>query len=205
LTANLIDDAKATVQKFEARLDAARSALAANEERRSSLAFAVETGDADARKTADALVIEAAKHAADVRSLEAAVAEGARRVSAAQDAQGREALREKAKAARAVLSRLADTGAALDAALKTATQAYAGLQADLRELAALGSPGPSAQLVAVNMQRALDAGMSNAGEARPIAPSMRRSFADLCVGWSRPGIAWADELLGAHKTAERAA
>jgi chromosome segregation ATPase len=201
---NSTDDARKTLAKFEARLDAARSALAQNEEKRNELAYAVETGDADARKATEALAIAATKHAADIRSLQAAVAEGGRRVSAAEDGRQREAARVKAQEARIVLTRLADVGAALDSALRSAVVAYASLQSDLRQLGELGAPAPSGALVQVNLKIALDSALGGAGAA-PVAPLSRRSFADLCVGWSAPGIAWASEILDAPEKAIKAA
>jgi hypothetical protein len=204
--AEAIEKAERVRAELEARLAAAREALAANLAKRDGLAFAAATGDATASKMIGALAKEAATLADDIRSLEAAVAEAGRRVTAARLDADHEAKRQAARKAREVLVRLTARGPALDAGLTQVREAYHGFQDDLRELAALGAPAPSGNLIDVNSRRALDAAMSGLhSKVRPVPPLQQHTFDELCRGWARPSERWAAEILEAPTKDSKAA
>jgi hypothetical protein len=149
--ADLIKQAETVHTHMVARLNRAREDLAANEARRHELALAAETGDAEAKREGAPL----AKVAASLRdaiehSLTPAVAQAAQRVTAARMNADAETKRQVAIKVREISARLATRGAALDAALNQARQGYHAFQDDLRELALLGAPSPSANLVEVD-------------------------------------------------------
>ncbi len=106
ITGNAIDQAERTRAELVKRLETLRADRAANEERRAALAFDAETGDAAAKRSIAELTKAAAALDVDVQTVEAAIAEAARRVRAAADASRRQAERDKARQARAILARL---------------------------------------------------------------------------------------------------
>jgi hypothetical protein len=196
--AEAIKQAETVHAEMVARLAAAREALAANEARRHGLALDVETGDADAKREASALTKGAASLREDIDRLTHAVDQAALRVTAARQEADLEVKREAAARARAISARLAARGAALDAALDQVREGYADFQADLRELAMLGAPAPSANLIEVNSRRTLDSALGGLhSKTRPVPPLQRHSFDELCRGWARPSERWAAEILDA--------
>ncbi len=197
-TEDAIKQAERTHADLAKRLETLRADRAANEERRAALAFEAETGDAAAKRSISELTKAAAALDVDVQTVEAAIAEAARRVRAAAEASSRQAERDKARKARAVSARLAGRGAALEAGLNQVREAYRAFQDDLRELAALGAPAPSAALVDVNSRRALDAALDGLHvKARPVPPLERHGFSELCAGWAQPSERWAAGILDA--------
>lgn len=195
---DLVQEAQRTQADLVKRLTTARKDLDANEERRAAIAFEAETGDAAARRSIAELTKAAAALDVDIKTVEAAVVEAARRVRAATEDLGRQAERDKARKVRAVSARLAGRGTALEAGLNQFREAYRAFQDDLRELAALGAPAPSAALVDVNSRRALDAALDGLhSKMRPVPPLERHGFAELCAGWARPSAQWAAAILDA--------
>ena len=152
-----IKQAEAAHSEMSARLVKAREDLAANEARRHETALAAETGPGEARRESAALAKAATMLGDNIgHGLVPAVAQAEQHVAAAPFKADIEAKLQTATKARAVAARLAERGAVLDAALNQARQAYHAFQNDLRELATLGAPTPSANLVDVNSRRALD-------------------------------------------------
>ena len=203
---NPIKQAEATQAELTKRLAASREALKANIARRDDLAFEAQTGDAEAHKETARLSTEASALADDIASLEAAAKEAARRVTAAKEAAAKQVEREKAAKARVIAARLATRGAAIDAGLSAFKAAYTGLLDDMRELALLGAPAPSANLIDVNLRRALDSALGGLHtKVRPVPPLQRHSFDELAGGWARPSESWAAQILDADKGIERGA
>ena len=201
---NPIKQAEATQAELAKRLTTSREALKANIARRDDLAFEAQTGDAEARKETARLATEASALADDIASLEAAAKEAARRVTAAKEAAAKQVEREKAAKSRVITARLATRGAAMDAGLSAFKAAYSGLIDDMRELALLGAPAPSANLIDVNLRRALDSGLGGLhAKVRPVPPLQRHSFDELAGGWARPSERWAAGILDADKGIER--
>jgi hypothetical protein len=204
--AEAITKAEATHAEMQARLTAAREAGATNDARRYGLAPAVETGDADARREAATLAKVADGISERIRNLAHAVDQAALRVTAARQEADAEVKRQAAAKVRAISARLAARGAALDAALDQVREGYADFQADLRELALLGAPAPSANLIEVNSRRTLDSALGGLhSKTRPVPPLQRHSFDELCRGWARPSERWAAEILDAPASQKDAA
>ena len=181
-----------------ARLAKARDDLAANETRRHELALAVEEGDAEARREAAALAKSSDR--LNERISRTCCTLSSRR--SARDGRaaggGRPCETRRGREGPRISTRLAARGAALDAALDQVRQGYADFQADLRELAMLGAPAPSANLIEVNSRRTLDAALGGLhSKMRPVPPLQRHSFDELCRGWARPSERWAAEILDA--------
>lgn len=191
------EQAEVAHSEMSARLVKAREDLAANEAHRHEIALATETGPGEAGGEPAAF----AKAATTLRDniehgLVPAVAKAEQRMAVASFSAENEAKRQRATKARAVAARLAERGAVVDAALNQARQAYHALHNDLSELAALGAPTPSANLVDVNSRCALDLAIGLLHlRTRPIPPRERPSFDEICYGWSRPCERWAAEIL----------
>ena len=96
-TEDAIKQAERTHADLAKRLETLRADRAANEERRAALAFEAETGDAAAKRSIAELTKVAAALDVDVQTVEAAIAEAARRVRAAAEASSRQAERDKAE------------------------------------------------------------------------------------------------------------
>jgi hypothetical protein len=201
-----ISKAEATHTEMVGRLLSARASLAEGDARRNGLALAVEEGDADARREAATLAKSADSLNERIRNLVHAVEQAQARVTAAHLEADAERKRGAAAEVREVAARLAERGARLDEGLSRAREAYLAFQSDLRELARLGAPAPSANLIDVNARRALDAALAGFhSQIRPVQQSQRHSFDGLCRGWARPSERWAAEILDAPAKEERAA
>ena len=194
-----ISKAEAIHQQMVERLVQARASLAENVSRRHALAFASENGDPEAKRQAATLAKAAAALEESIEhSLTPAVAEAARQVAAARLEADNEAKRETAIKAREVAARLAARGAALDEGLRQAREAYLAFQSDLRELARLGAPAPSPNLIEVNSRRALDAALAGFhSQIRPVQKAQQHSFNELLRGWALPSERWAAGILDA--------
>jgi hypothetical protein len=196
-----ISKAEATHTEMVGRLLSARASLAEGDARRQGLALAVETGDADARREAATLAKAADGLAERIRNLVHAVEQAKQHVTAARLDADNEAKRQAATKARAVAARLAERGAQLDEGLRQAREAYLAFQSDLRELAGLGAPAPSANLIYVNAKRALDTALADFhSQIRPVQQSQRHNFDELLRGWARPSELWAAGILDAPPT-----
>jgi hypothetical protein len=200
-----IRNAETLQVEMQARLTAAREALAMNETRRHALAFAAETGDLEAKREAAALAKTAGNLEESIKhSLMPAVAEASQRVVAARQEADLAVKRQAAAQARIISARLAARGAQLDEGLLQAREAYVAFQNDLRELARLGAPAPSANLIEVNSRRALDTALAGFhSQIRPVQQSHRHSFDELLRGWARPSELWSAEILDTPVTVVR--
>jgi len=201
-----IKPAEVVHNEMSAWLIDAREYPAANEPRRHEIALAAESGPSEANRDSAVLAKAVTMLRDNIdHSLVTAVAEAEQHVTAASFKADIEAKRQTATKARAVAARLAKRGALLDAALNQARQAYHGFQNDLRELATLGAPTPSENLVEVNSRRTLDSAIELLHtKARPLPPLERRLFDELCCGWSRPSERWAAQILDTTVKAKKA-
>ncbi len=109
------DAARAVLHDLEAKLSAARARHDELQVEAKEIAFAAHTGEADARKKLDRLNAEAAKHGAEIMSLEAAIIEAQRRLAAALGYEAGEAGRAAAVRRFAILESMAARCARLDA------------------------------------------------------------------------------------------
>jgi hypothetical protein len=104
-------------------------------EERTTLAFAAHASDdAKARKRLDELNREAALHDSELRSLDAAIAEAAKRVTAAQAAEARAADRVRAEEARKTVAELAEVFAYTDKHLLAALKGLIAIERGVEEL-----------------------------------------------------------------------
>jgi hypothetical protein len=181
-----LETSNETLNKLCEKLTAAREAHAAAESSARADAFSAHTGDAKARQELDGLNAKATALALEIVSLEAAIAEGKRRVDAAVAAEVDEADREKARHALALLDDFSRRGEALDKALSKFVGEYGELVSDFRQVEALGYPPATLALVRINM-RAATASKLMFGDLQQsfLAPHERRSFIDVIDGWSR--------------------
>jgi hypothetical protein len=177
-------DARKTLDDLEAKLASARHDETLSEAQ--SIAFAAHTGDADARKKLDKLNAAAAKHGAEIMSLEAAIVDARRRVAEAEAVEADDVARDKAGRALALLADFTKRGQELDEALGSFLEKYAALTADFHKLDALGYAPTTYALVKSNMQAAAATALQFT-ELRQafLAPHERRNFVDVIAGWGR--------------------
>jgi hypothetical protein len=192
-----VEEASAQLADLERKLAAHRVKASTHEAAIAAVSLGAQTGAPGARRKLDEMIAEAPAIDAEARSIEYAIKAARAVLADARAAEAREADRRRAEKVRAILARFLTRGAALDEGLRQAKEAYAGLQDDLREIAAMGVPAPSAALVDVNMRRALDAAIGGMhSKIRPVPPSQRHGFAELCKGWAQPSERWAAQALG---------
>ena len=100
-----------------------------------------------------------------------------------------EAQRAKAREAFVLAERLEAIGLARDAAFNQAKALGAEFDDVMGKLRGLGAPAPSAELVEVNENRAMDSALVGLHrEARPVPPSQRHSFVSLYSSWAGPAL-----------------
>ena len=179
-----ISKAEAKHVEMIARLTKARDDLATNEARRHGLALAFEDGDADARREVASLAKAAANLEESIKhSLTHAVEQAAQRVTAARLDADAEAKRQAAVKVRAAIERTEADVKKLVTGICQSREGYAGFLAGLREITMSGAPAPSANLIDVNSRRTFDAAMDGIhSKTRPVRPSQRHEFDELCEG-----------------------
>lgn len=193
------DELRAKHDELSERLKRLRTDLAANEVRRTTLAFDAETGDATAKRKIGELANAAATLDIAIKTAEAAIAEAERRLGAAEEASRRQTEREKAKQARAIAGALSQRFAAIDAGLRQMADNLGEIRGEFRSMGALGAPVPNGALVAVNVRAAIYAALGGLGlDLPPIAPGARRSFEELGAGWLVQIERWASQILDAQ-------
>jgi len=152
-----------------------------------AIAFAAFTdGGGEDRKKLDKLHADAAKHGAEITSLESALVEARRRVAEALARETDAAQLAKANEALAMLDDFTKRGAKLDAALAGFLAEYAALTSDFHKLDAIGYAPTTYPLVKSNMSAAVTTALMFT-EIRQgfLAPHQRRNFVDVIEGWGR--------------------
>jgi hypothetical protein len=189
---------------LQQKIGAAQAAIAGIDAKRKTVAFDAETGDDGARKAMAKLHADRNARLAEVDDLNAALDEAKRRSAAAAAAAAEEGLKARAERAKPIAERLAERGKKLDAAIQAYVAEFAAIGDDLDQLARLGVPIPSRDLVRVNLRRAHDSATAPLDKtSRPVSPTMRRSFDSLLAGWTQPAKNWiATKLNTAAKAAE---
>jgi hypothetical protein len=180
------EDASKVLHELETKLSAACSLHDATQSAAKELAYSAHTGNADDRKKLDKLDQEAAKLAADITSLSAAIVVARRHVAEALAAETDDVARDKAERALALLDDFTKRGAKLDAALAAFLNEYAALSSDFHKLDALGFAPTTYALVKSNMSAAVTTALQFT-EMRQgfLAPHERRNFVTVIEGWGR--------------------
>jgi hypothetical protein len=134
-----VDQAEKTLGTLQAKREAQSARGVELGEERAALAFAAHaSADAKARKRLDEINRESALHDSELRSLDAAIAEGAKRVTAAQAAEAQAADRVRAEEAQRLVSELKE---AFEYTEKHLTAGLRGLIAIERGVAELHQKG----------------------------------------------------------------
>jgi hypothetical protein len=157
-------------------------------EERTTLAFAAHADDdAKARKRLDEINRESALGDSELRSIDAALSEGAKRLAAAQAVEAREADRERAREILAVTERMKAAGMALDHALEVLVAAGEDVHAATDALHMLGCPTPTGQQLLSFGERVIRGAVQKTIWSRAIerlAPGEHTSFSRVIDGWA---------------------
>jgi hypothetical protein len=198
-------EAKKILDDLTEKLTTARQRHDDTQSEAQSIAFATHVEGGEARKKLDRLNADAAKHGAEIMSLEAAITEARRRVNEALAAEAEDVARDKAQQALALLDSFAARGQELDEALSAFLAKWETLKTDVRQLEVLGYPPSTYALIAKNMQAAVATKLQFT-ELRQdfLAPHQRRNFVHVIEGWGRSVRMRAEARLKA-KTAAKAA
>jgi hypothetical protein len=200
------DTARAVLLDLETKLTAAKSRHDETQSDAQAIAFSAFVDGGEARKRLDKLNADAAKHGAEIMSLEAAIGEARRRVNEALAADADDVSRDKAQQALLLLDAFAERGAELDAALAEFLEKYAALTRDFRQLDALGYAPTTWPLVKINMQAAVATRLQFTDLRQAfLAPHERRDFVTVISGWSNHVRARATARLNRNKDAAKAA
>jgi hypothetical protein len=198
-------DLARVAEKLIADIARAQKKLASTDQRRATFSLDARIGDADAKR--EMAKLNDARNAllTEIGDLDAALVEVRRRMGAARQTAALEAEAERARQAAPIVERLAARGAQMDSELQAFREHHAAIQADLNALARLGVPTPSRDLVAVNLNRALDAAtMGLDSSRRPVPPLQRHSFTSLLHGYDLPAQRWVETKLNANNPAKAA-
>jgi chromosome segregation ATPase len=192
-----IQNARAVSDDLLAKIAAVKLAIVEIDTRRAGISLAaLGDGDTEAQKKLAQVHKERATRVLELEDLEAALAASKRRIVEVQSAASAEVDRQRAEKAEPIAKRLAERGAKLDAAIRDYCEHYGAIQADIDELARLGCPIPSRDLVRVNLRRSHDASVMFVDKhARPVAPLERIQFSKLTQGWAVPALEWIKSRL----------
>jgi hypothetical protein len=198
-------EARQIVADLRDKLAAAELHKVELEDQRDACAFNAHTGDGTAKSHLAKITKTLLEHDQQVLSLQAAIAEGERRVITAQGIAQDEQNRKNATAGLKLARVLRDDGAAAHKALRDAFTYFDNMRRTVTELNKLGFKHPSLGLVDVNLRRALVSASIGSGYALGmLPPTQRHTVADLGNGWAE-GIQKAAELkLGEPEKAEAA-
>ena len=193
---------KSKREELTARLGALRADRVKNEQRRRDLALDAELGDAKARKEIGELAKGAAALDVEISTVEAALAEAGRRISAAEAAEREEALRQKARTALAMLDEFEARGEALSGKLAGFIAEYKALCGDFRKLEQVGFAPTTYALIASNMRRAVASALLDTDLRQEfLAPKDRTTFAAVIAGWAANVRARAGAMLNRKQAA----
>lgn len=196
-------------EKTLADLETKRTALIARgvalSEERQRISFAAHAGgDKEARKRLDAINAEAAVHASEVESIDAAIAEAKNHIATAQHAERTAADREAARELRKAFDQFVAQAAALDAALTLIAETSNAVTATLNAIHSLGSGAPTGQQWLVYGEMAMQSTLMRTPWARAfrhLAPRERRSFTSLVRGWQASAAPSIAQRLGEQEAA----
>jgi hypothetical protein len=150
------------------------------------ISFDAHTAGGGARNKLDELQDQARAAEQDIASIEIAIVEARKRLSAAQAGERDEAEQAKATRALALLSAFERRGESLDRGFAKILADYAELTRDFHELERLGFAPTSFELVKVNMQRAAAAKLQFSDLRQEfLAPADRHSFASVITAWAQ--------------------
>jgi hypothetical protein len=143
MTTTNVESAERTLSELQAK----REQLVADGhklvEERGKIAFQAHVGDKAARRRLDEVNRSVATHESELASLEAAIAEAARRVQQAKRDEVSAADRAKAQAAHKLVGELSDAAVYLDKHLEAAAKALIAIERGVTELHDLGFTSPS--------------------------------------------------------------
>jgi hypothetical protein len=142
--------------------------------------------DKASRAKLDKLNAEAAVHASELASLDAAIREAGERLAAARHVEAIEADKANAREVAKVVDELAEHGQVVDDVLHDLIEAGANLRAALNRLHGLGCNNPSHEQLAtlghLSILTALNKTIWKRG-FETLAPNQRKSFTDVVAAW----------------------
>jgi hypothetical protein len=189
---NVLEDPKAILPQFEAKLSAAKARQAEITRERNSIALAAHMGSASDRARLDELNREGAILAGEIEGLEVAIVQTKARIAEAEANAAAEVDRGKRREVVGLADEIRGHGERIDALWRQSIDEYAELQTKLTEIVQLGVGRPSLQQIRVACQRALiSAFIGSPLQFQVIAPTERHSISDLVDSWARAAETWA--------------
>ena len=181
-----LDKARATEAELREKLEKVKAEPAGIDAERAKHAFAAHTGSEVAKRALEKLTKRKAELAAEIESLETALAEAQRRVAAAEKEVSVAAERERALAAIGWLHEFRACGRAVDDALDLAVAKYERARTILFELQKLGFTFPTVSQLAALGRRAVLTSLMASQDLRVehLAPHERQSMSGLLNGWA---------------------
>jgi hypothetical protein len=181
-----LEKANAVLSELVEELCNAQTRQSEAEEAAREYAFPAHTGDLAARKELDRLNATAAKAAAEIKGLEAAVSQAQLLVDDAMAADLDERERDDARKALALLGDFERRGEELQQAMDKFISKYEETTRDFRALGALGYPVATWLMLKIQMNLATQSSLQftdlKIGDF--LAPSERRDFRSVLEGWA---------------------
>ena len=173
-------------------IDGLRDELAAAEQRQVELdaeileiSWAANTGDAKAKKRIDEIANELAHLATEVKSVTAALAEGARREMEARDAEISARRHADAEQANKIMLEAEALAATMDGAMALLRVGAVDLQDKMAMIRRLSGAGPQHTAIRVHLARAISSGLMGLPQHPDLlAPNERHSVAELTTAWA---------------------
>ena len=161
---------------------------------REQIAFDALSGDQAAALRVDEINGESFLLAEQLATVEAAIREARRRLTAARQAADAAVGRVQAEKALVHIGRFEGLAAEMDNICRRLVETGEAMKVELRAVHALGCSHPSERLYIVNAVRAIKAGlMGSVLQLEHIAPLERHTVASLAAGWGAAVRRWAAE------------
>jgi hypothetical protein len=192
-----LEEAIKTRDALREKLDFVSSQLADIDSHRSELAFAANTGDADAKRSIIALNSKRHDRQNEAEELGIALREADRLIGIAEEEKQAAADAEKARRALEIGQEIEKRASKLDKLLGNVCQESLGIEALFRELNyAIGLSHPNLhQLNSFGARAVTAAFMRSAFKQEHLAPRERYTFAQLAEGWRATITLWAEQRL----------
>ncbi len=202
-----ISAAKATQTEMEQKLSEARERLEAAQAGADGVSFQAHCGDKGAKATLAKFNADAATASAEVRSLEAALAEAKRRVAQAEADANDHREQEKARQALERVAAFEERGDKVNQAVEALVGELVGFERDWRDLQMLGyAPTSTWSLAQVNVVLAVHTKLQGVGlHIRPLQTHEKKELPGLLAAWAGNIRSRASARLGRNAKPRRAA
>jgi len=190
-----LENAQTILNNLESKAAELAASRAADEQELAQISFAAHASeDQKALARLETIKSRVVKREVDAKSLESAIAEAARRVAAAKDAEAQAGQKQNAEAAKVIVDRIDDLFASADMHFKQAMDALEAAHARIEEVHGLGFAYPTAVQLRANIIYALETCMArmpkylwdelSRGGLRYPSPAQRRTFSQFWAAMS---------------------